>query len=196
MVLPIVAYGHPVLKRMAEEIDENYPKLNELIANMFETMYAANGVGLAAPQIGISIRLFVVDASPFAKDPDEDDDPKEMEQLKNFKKVFINPIIEEEKGEEWPFNEGCLSIPEIREEVKRQPDILITYFDENWDFKEERYSGYAARIIQHEYDHVEGILFTDKLHPLKRNMLRGRLDNIAKGNIDTNYRMKFYGKKR
>ncbi len=196
MILPIVAYGHPVLKRMADEIDEDYPKLKELIDNMFETMYEASGVGLAAPQVGLSIRLFVVDASPFAEDPDEDDDPKEVEQLKNFKKVFINPIIEEEKGEEWAFKEGCLSIPEIREDVKRQPDILITYFDENWNFKEERYSGYAARIIQHEYDHVEGILFTDKLHPLKRSMLRGRLDDIAKGKIDTNYKMKFHGKKR
>ena len=196
MVLPIVAYGSPVLKRMAEEIDQDYPKLNELIADMFETMYAANGVGLAAPQIGLSIRLFVVDASPFAEDPEDGDDAEEMKQLKDFKKVFINPIIEEEKGKEWPFKEGCLSIPEIREEVKRKPDILISYYDENWELKEERYSGYAARVIQHEYDHVEGVLFTDRLHPLRRSLLKGRLDDIAKGKVDVDYKMKFNIKKK
>ncbi len=196
MVLPIVAYGSPVLKRMAEEIDQDYPKLKELIADMFETMYAANGVGLAAPQIGISIRLFVVDASPFAEDPEDGDDAEEMKQLKDFKKVFINPIIEEEKGKEWPFKEGCLSIPEIREEVKRKPDIVISYYDENWELKEERYSGYAARVIQHEYDHVEGVLFTDRLHPLRRSLLKGRLDDIAKGKVDVDYKMKFNIKKK
>lgn len=196
MVLPIVAYGSPVLKRMAEEIDQDYPKLKELIADMFETMYAANGVGLAAPQIGLSIRLFVVDASPFAEDPEDGDDAEEMKQLKDFKKVFINPIIEEEKGKEWPFKEGCLSIPEIREEVKRKPDIVISYYDENWELKEERYSGYAARVIQHEYDHVEGILFTDRLHPLRRSLLKGRLDDIAKGKVDVDYKMKFNIKKK
>lgn len=196
MVLPIVAYGSPLLKRMAEEIDQDYPKLNELIADMFETMYAANGVGLAAPQIGLSIRLFVVDASPFAEDPEDGDDAEEMKQLKDFKKVFINPIIEEEKGKEWPFKEGCLSIPEIREEVKRKPDILISYYDENWELKEERYSGYAARVIQHEYDHVEGVLFTDRLHPLRRSLLKGRLDDIAKGKVDVDYKMKFNIKKK
>ncbi|MGB0166093.1 MAG: peptide deformylase [Luteibaculum sp.] len=196
MILPIVAYGNPILKKEAEEIDQDYPELSALIENMFETMYAAKGVGLAAPQIGLGIRLFIVDASPFAEDPEEEDDPSEMAALKNFKKVFINPIIEEEQGKEWPFTEGCLSIPEIREEVKRKPDILISYYDENWNFKEEKYSGYAARIIQHEYDHIEGILFTDKLHPLKRKMLRGRLDDIAKGNIDVSYKMKFNIKKK
>lgn len=196
MVLPIVAYGSPVLKRMAEEIDQDYPKLKELIADMFETMYAANGVGLAAPQIGLSIRLFVVDASPFAEDPEDGDDAEEMKQLKDFKKVFINPIIEEEKGKEWPFKEGCLSIPEIREEVKRKPDIVISYYDENWELKEERYSGYAARVIQHEYDHVEGVLFTDRLHPLRRSLLKGRLDDIAKGKVDVDYKMKFNIKKK
>lgn len=196
MILPIVAYGSPVLKKMAEEIDKDYPNLKELIENMWETMYAANGVGLAAPQIGLPIRLFVVDASPFAQDPEEDDDPKELEQLKDFKKVFINPIIEEETGAEWPFKEGCLSIPEIREEVKRKPDIVISYYDENWELKEESYSGFAARVIQHEYDHVEGILFTDRLHPLRRNLLRGRLDDIAKGKVDVDYKMKFNIKKK
>ncbi|TXC76972.1 peptide deformylase [Luteibaculum oceani] len=196
MILPIVAYGHPVLKKEAEEIDQDYPNLKELIANMFETMYAANGVGLAAPQIGLGIRLFIVDASPFAEDPEEGDDPAEIELLKNFKKVFINPIIEEESGKEWPFAEGCLSIPDIREEVKRKPEVVISYYDENWELKEETYSGFAARVIQHEYDHVEGILFTDRIHPLKRNMLRGKLDDIAKGKIDVHYKMKFFTKKK
>lgn len=196
MILPIVAYGNPVLKRVADEIEEDYPDLKTLIKNMFETMYAARGVGLAAPQIGLGIRLFIVDASPFSEDPEEGDDPKEVALLKNFKKVFINPIIEEESGEEWAFAEGCLSIPEIREDVKRKPEIVISYYDENWELKEEKYAGYAARVIQHEYDHVEGVLFTDKIHPLKRNMLKGRLDDISKGNIDVSYKMKFNVKKK
>lgn len=196
MILPIVAYGDPVLKKEAEEIDENYEGLSELLDNMFETMYEANGVGLAAPQIGKSIRLFIVDASPFAED-DEDEEPDEKAKgLENFKKVFINPIIEEESGNSWGFKEGCLSIPHIREEVSRQEKILITYFDENWEFHEEEYDGYAARVIQHEYDHVEGILFTDKLSPLKKRLLKKKLTNISKGEIDVDYRMKFPGLKK
>ncbi len=196
MILPIVAYGDPILKREAEEIDENYKDLKELISNMFETMYEASGVGLAAPQINKSIRLFIVDASPFAE-VEEGEEPDPMaEGLEDFKKVFINPIIEEEEGEEWGFAEGCLSIPKIREEVFRKPKIKISYFDENWQFHEDEYEGYAARIIQHEYDHVEGVLFTDHLSPLKKRILKKKLVNISKGDIDVQYRMKFPVNKR
>jgi peptide deformylase len=191
MILPIVAYGDPVLKKEADEIDKDYPELNELIANMFETMYNAKGVGLAAPQIGRSIRLFVVDGSPFGElEEGEEFDPR-AEGIENFKKVFINPIIEEESGEKWAFEEGCLSIPKIRENVYRKEKLVITYFDENWNFHEETFSGYAARIIQHEYDHIEGVLFTDHLSSLKRKLLSKRLNNIASGNVDTFYKMKF-----
>ena len=188
MKLPIIAYGDPVLKKKGVEIDEDYPELSSLIANMFETMYAAKGVGLAAPQIGLSIRLFVVDASPFA----EDDEP----ELKNFKKVFINPIMIEEKGEKWLFNEGCLSIPDVREDVNRHETIVINYLDENFEEHEEEYSGLAARIIQHEYDHIEGKLFTEKLSPLKKAMIKNKLDNIAKGHVRVDYRMKFFSPKK
>ena len=191
MILPIIAYGDAILKKEAEEIEKDYPQLDELISNMFETMYNAKGVGLAAPQIGISIRLFIVDGSPFAeKEEGEEIDPR-AEGIENFKKVFINPIIEEESGEKWAFEEGCLSIPKIRENVYRNENLVITYFDENWNFHEERYSGYAARIIQHEYDHIDGVLFTDHLSPLKRKLLTNRLKNIATGKIDTSYKMKF-----
>lgn len=191
MILPIVAYGDPVLKKEAEEIDANYPKLNELIADMFETMYEAQGVGIAAPQIGKSIRLFVVDGSPFADDEEgEDPDPKAV-GMDGFKKVFINPIIEEELGEDWGFHEGCLSIPKIREEVYRKEKIQISYYDENWNFHEEEFDGYKARIIQHEYDHIEGVLFTDHLSPLKKRLLTKKLQNISKGDISVNYKMKF-----
>ncbi len=195
MILPIVAYGDPVLKKEAEEIEQDFPQLNELIDNMFETMYEASGVGLAAPQIGKSIRLFVVDASPFAEDEEDQDDPK-AKGLEGFKKVFINPIIEEENGEEWGFREGCLSIPDIREEVYRKEEIVISYYDENWELKEEKYDGYAARIIQHEYDHVEGVLFTDRISPLKRRLLSKKLANISKGDIKSSYKMKFPLKKK
>ena len=190
MILPIVAYGDPVLKKEAQEIDKDFPDLDKLIADMFETMYAASGVGLAAPQIGNSIRLFVVDGSPFAEDEEDEEDPR-AEGMENFKKVFINPIIEEETGEEWGFNEGCLSIPKIREEVFRQEKITISYYDENWELREETYEGYSARIIQHEYDHIEGILFTDHLSPLKKRLLTKRLQNISKGDVEVSYKMKF-----
>ncbi len=191
MILPVIAYGTPILKKVGEEIDENYKDLDKLLANMFETMYEASGVGLAAPQINKSIRVFIVDASPFAE-VEEGEEPDPMaEGLDGFKKVFINPIIEEESGEEWPFAEGCLSIPKIREDVMRKPKIKISYYDENWNFKEEEYEGYAARIIQHEYDHVEGKLFTDYLSPLKKRMLKKKLVNISKGDIEVPYRMKF-----
>lgn len=193
MILPIVAYGDPVLKKEADEIDANYPDLQQLIADMFETMYHAQGVGLAAPQIGRSIRMFVVDGSPFASDDEDDEDgpdPKAV-GIENFKKVFINPIIEEEQGEEWAFQEGCLSIPKIREEVFRKEIVHISYYDEHFQFHEETYDGYAARIIQHEYDHVDGILFTDHLSTLKRRLLSKRLQGISKGEIKVDYKMKF-----
>ena len=194
MILPIVAYGDPVLKMEAEEIDESYPELKELIANMFETMYQAKGVGLAAPQIGKSIRLFIVDGAPFADEEGEEPDPKAA-GIESFKKVFINPIIEEESGPKWSFQEGCLSIPKIRENVSRHEKLSISYYDENWKFHEESYDGYAARIIQHEYDHIEGILFTDHLNPLKKKLLQKRLLNISSGQITIDYRMKFPNKK-
>lgn len=189
MILPIVAYGDPVLKRKAIDIDKDYPKLDELIENMYETMYGAFGVGLAAPQIGVSIRLFLVDTSPFAED--EDLTPKEQNELKDFKKTFINPIILEEEGDEWPFNEGCLSIPDVREDVFRKPKIKIQYQDENFDTHVEDYDGLIARVIQHEYDHIEGILFTDKLSPFKKRLIKGKLTNISKGKIKIDYRMRF-----
>jgi len=194
MILPIVAYGDPILKMVAEEIPENSPELTQLIADMFETMYLAKGVGLAAPQIGQSIRLFIVDGAPFADEEGEEPDPKAV-GIDSFKKVFVNPIIEEQSGEVWAFQEGCLSIPKIRENVHRKESILVSYFDENWLFHEERFDGYAARIIQHEYDHLEGILFIDKLAPLKKKLLAKRLGNIVLGLVDVDYKMKFNKKK-
>ena len=194
MILPIVAYGDPVLKKIAAEIDQSYPDLHQLVENMFETMYKAKGVGLAAPQIGKSIRLFIVDGSPFAEEEDEERDSK-AEGILNFKKTFINPIIASETGDEWAFNEGCLSIPKIREDVYRQETIQLSYYDENWEFHEETFSGYAARIIQHEYDHIEGVLFTDHLSVLKRKLLQKRLTNISKGIVEIDYKMKFPVKK-
>lgn len=192
MILPIVAYGDPVLKKEGVEIDKDYPGLDQLIEDMFETMYEASGVGLAAPQVGKSIRLFVVDGSPFAEDDDEEgeEDPKAV-GMENFKKVFINPIIEEESGEEWGFNEGCLSIPKIREEVFRKEKILVSYYNEKWELKEEAFDGYSARIIQHEYDHLDGVLFTDHLSPLKKRLLTKKLQNISKGIVKADYKMKF-----
>lgn len=195
MILPIVAYGDPVLKKEAIEIDKSYPELSMLVENMFETMYNAQGVGLAAPQIGKSIRLFIVDGTPFL-DEDAKNDPR-TEGLENFKKVFINPVIHAEEGEEWGFNEGCLSIPKIREEVYRKEKVVISYYDENWNFFEKQeFKGYAARIIQHEYDHVEGVLFTDHLSALKKKLLTKKLGNISKGLIVVDYRMKFPAIKR
>jgi peptide deformylase len=185
MILPIVAYGDPVLKKKAEEIDEDYPDLKKLIDNMWETMYNAKGVGLAAPQIGRSIRLFIVDATPVAEG--EDGDPS----CEDFKRVFINPIILEEEGKEWSYEEGCLSIPNIREEVLRKPNLKIEYFDENWDLYEEELDGFAARVVQHEYDHIEGKLFLDKISAFKKTLLRGKLKDISNGNVDVNYKMKF-----
>ncbi len=182
-MLPIVAYGHPILRKVGEEITKDYPDLDILIQNMFDAMYESQGVGLAAPQVNKSIRLFIIDASPY-----EDEIP----EAKGFKKVFINPIIHEESGEEWLFNEGCLSIPNIREDVERKSIIKISYYDENWQYhEEETYDGVLARIIQHEYDHIEGILFVDHLSNMRKMMLRKKLSDIMKGNVRVDYRMLF-----
>ena len=189
MILPIVAYGDPVLRKKATDISPDHPNLESLISNMYETMYNAHGVGLAAPQIGLPIRLFVVDTDPFSND--EDLSKEEQLALKGFKKVFINAKIEQESGKEWEFNEGCLSIPDIREDVKRKPEITISYLDGDFKPHRETYKGTLARVIQHEYDHIEGILFTDKLSSLKKRLIKGRLDKISKGKIDVEYRMKF-----
>src|ERR1700743_3686416 len=183
MKYPIIAYGDPVLRRKAISIEpEEYPHIKQVIDDMYETMYGARGVGLAAPQVGHSTRLFVIDATPFA-----DEEP----ELKDFKKVFINACIEEETGEEWAFNEGCLSIPDIREDVYRKATVRISYYDENWKHHDETFSGLAARVIQHEYDHIEGKLFTDKLSPLRKRLIEKKLNDISKGIVDVDYRMKF-----
>jgi len=189
MILPIVAYGDPVLKKKAKDIDKDYPKLEELINSMWDTMYNAYVVGLAAPQVGLPIRMFMIDPAPFAEDEELDEAEKKI--LMDLRKVFINPQILDETGEEWAFSEGCLSIPEVREDVFRQPDITIEYYDENWEKHTETYSGLAARVIQHEYDHIEGILFTDKLSSLKKRLIKSKLSNISKGKINVEYKMRF-----
>lgn len=189
MILPIVAYGDPVLRKVGKEIDADYPDLDKLIANMKETMYNASGVGLAAPQIGKDIRLFLIDASPFAEDEDLDEDDRNA--LKNFNHVFINAKIVKEEGEEWSFAEGCLSIPDVREDVFRQEKITIEYQDENFENHTQVLTGLAARVFQHEYDHIEGILFTDKLSSLKKRLIKKKLENISKGKIKADYRMRF-----
>ena len=194
MILPIVAYGDPVLKRKATNITKDYPKLDALVDNMFETMYNAYGVGLAAPQIGLPIRMFLVDTTPFADDEELTED--EQKSLEDFKRVFINPKITKEEGEEWAFNEGCLSIPDVREDVFRKPVITIEYLDENFKAHTETFDGLVARVIQHEYDHIEGVLFTDKLSSLKKRLIKGRLSNISKGKIKVDYRMRFPDQKK
>ena len=194
MILPIVAYGDPVLKKVGVDINKEYPNLNALLENMFETMYNANGVGLAAPQIGLAIRLFIVDTTPFSDD--EELTEEEQKALDGFKQVFINAKIIKEEGDEWAFNEGCLSIPDIREDVFRKPKVTIEYLDENFKPHTEVFDGLIARVIQHEYDHIEGVLFTDKLSSLKKRLIKGRLVNISKGKIDVEYRMRFPDQKK
>jgi peptide deformylase len=189
MILPIVAYGTPVLRKVCTPIDKDYPGLKELIVNMKETMVNARGVGLAAPQINKAIRLFIVDTSPFSDNDEFTADEKTF--LKNFKRVFINATILNEEGDEWAFNEGCLSIPNINEDVFRNETLTIKYVDENFKKQTETLSGLAARVVQHEYDHIEGILFTDKLSSLKKRLLKKKLENISKGKVDVDYRMKF-----
>jgi len=189
MILPIIAYGDQVLRKLGVDIDKDYPNLAELIENMKETMVNANGIGLAAPQIGKAIRLFIVDTSPFEKDEDLEDEERAF--LANFKKIFINAKILKEEGDEWAFSEGCLSIPDINEDVFRQDKITIEYLDENFEKHTEVLDGLAARVVQHEYDHIEGILFTDKISSLKKRLIKKKLENISKGKINPSYRMKF-----
>ncbi len=183
MIYPIVVYGDPILKKRAQNIEKDEIDLPTLVEDMFETMYNAHGVGLAAPQIGKGLRIFVVDGQPM-DDAEEDED-----DMKGFKKVFVNPEILQEEGDEWSFEEGCLSIPGIREEVFRNEVIKIRYYDEHWNEQEEVYNGIKARIIQHEYDHIEGILFTDHLSAFKKRLLKSKLSNISKGNVSADYRI-------
>jgi peptide deformylase len=190
MILPIVAYGAPVLRTVAKEIDSDYPGLAKLIEDMWETMYASNGVGLAAPQVNKDIRLFIIDSEQiFANQEDEDkgiypDEP-------GTKQLFINARITELGGREWPYNEGCLSIPKIREDVLRPSQVTVEYLDEYFEEHTKTFSGITGRIIQHEYDHIEGKLFIDYLKPLKRKLLKGKLDDISKGKIKVDYKMAF-----
>lgn len=181
MILPIYLYGQPVLRKKCKDIDSDYPDLNKLIDNMFETMYEAEGVGLAAPQVGLDIRLFVVDLEPLAED---------KPQYSGFKKVFINPKIVERKGEIVKFDEGCLSLPGINETVEREESIRIQYWDENFVEHEEEYSDFFARCIQHEYDHIEGTLFVDKLSAIRKQLLKNKLNNLAKGKTRAFYKTK------
>ena len=186
MILPIFGYGQPVLREVAKDIDSDYPGLKELIQDMFDTMHDAEGVGLAAPQVGKSIRLFVIDAEPMAEDHPE---------LKDFKKVFINAHIVEESGDPWLYNEGCLSLPGIREDVRRKPIVKLKYVDESFIAHEEVFEGIAARIFQHEYDHLDGVLIPDRISSLRRTLLRNKLNNIVTGNVSVSYKMKFAKKK-
>lgn len=178
MIYPIVMYGDPVLRQKAKDVGKG-TDLKQLIEDMYETMNAASGIGLAAPQIGKGIRLFIVDGTSL----------EDEEGMTDFKKVFINPVILEELGDPWEFEEGCLSIPSIREKIKRKEEVRIKYLDENWEPHEEEYDGMKARIIQHEYDHLEGKLFLDYLTPLKKKLLKGKLTDISKGKVDTEYRI-------
>lgn len=183
MIMPIIAYGHPVLKKETQDIDENYPKLQELISDMWETMYNAEGIGLAAPQVGLGIRLFLVDTHQFGE---------KSKNLPPLKQVFINATILEETGKEWGYDEGCLSIPNINGEVMRPPKIKVEYYDENFEFHTKEFEGVNARVIQHEYDHVDGILFIEHLKPLKKRLIKKKLEKIRLGKINPRYRMKFY----
>ncbi len=180
MVYPIIMYGDPVLRKRAKEVEKGSIDIKTFIQDMFETMYAAHGIGLAAPQIGKSIRIFVVDGTTLNE---------EEEDMTGFKKAFINPEIVDEDGEAWEFEEGCLSIPNIRENVSRLEKVKIRFVDEDWKVHEEEYDGVKARIIQHEYDHLEGKMFIDYLSPLKKRMLKGKLADISKGDVDTEYRI-------
>jgi peptide deformylase len=189
MILPIVGYGSPVLRKIAVDIDKDYLELPTLLKNMFDTMDNAYGVGLAAPQIGLAIRLFIVDTTPFANN--EDLTEAERNALNGFKKVFINAKITKEEGDEWSFNEGCLSIPNVREDVSRRKIVHITYQDEHFNTISEVYDGLIARVIQHEYDHIEGVLFTDKISTFKKAFIKKKLQNIMEGKVNADYKMKF-----
>lgn len=182
MVLPVYAFGQPVLKKKAVEINKEYDSLNDLISNMWETMYAAQGVGIAAPQIGLSVRLFVIDTIQIME---------EDKKSEGIKKVFINAKVVEETGDQWSYEEGCLSIPNIRGDVERQQKVRIQYLDENFQAHDEIYEGINARVIQHEYDHIEGILFVEKLKPLKRKLIQRKLNDIKMGKSSADYKIKF-----
>lgn len=184
MVLPVYVYGMSVLRKVAREIPEDFEGLDQLIEDLFETMHASDGVGLAAPQVGKSLRIFVVDTTPMAESAEEP-------ELKDFRKAFINPIIIDEFDEPWSFEEGCLSLPLIREEVIRPSKIRIEYYDEKWNLKEEEYSGTRARVIQHEYDHLNGKLFVDRINPIRRKLLTPRLNAISNGKVDIDYKIIF-----
>lgn len=194
MIYPIVAYGDPILRKVTRPVTQGEVDLKTIAENMFETMYNASGVGLAAPQVGLDIRIFVVDGSPMADDEEEDEEPENPE-LKGFKKVFVNPQVIEESGDPWPFEEGCLSIPGIRADVLRPSVVKIRYRDEDWNEHEDVFTGIAARIVQHEYDHLEGKLFVDYLPALKKQMIKKKLGNISKGITDADYKMKFHHRK-
>lgn len=191
MILPIVAYGHPVLRKMCEDITPEYPDLDKLIANMWETMYGSSGVGLAAPQINRPIRLFVIDSEQIINNLEEDE-KDEYPSDNGVKRVFINAHIVETGGEEWPYNEGCLSIPKVREDVFRPETVTIRYVDENFQPHEDTFTGVTARVIFHEYDHIDGKLFIDHLKPLKKRMIKGKLEDISKGKIRVDYKMIFH----
>ena len=193
MILPIVGYGDPVLRKVCESILPEHHDLQQTIDNMYETMYNANGVGLAAPQVGFAIRMFMVDTAPFGDD--DELDKAEQDLLKGFKRTFINAKMILEEGEEWGFNEGCLSIPEVREDVYRNERITIEYCEADFVTKTEVFDGLIARVIQHEYDHIEGILFTDKISSLKKQLIKKKLQNIMEGKARPDYRMKYIAKK-
>jgi peptide deformylase len=190
MVLPIVAYGHPVLRKVAVDIMPDHPNLDKLIADMWETMYASNGVGLAAPQINKDIRLFIIDSAQLFANMDEKE-KKGYPDDPGFKGVFINAHVLELDGEEWSYNEGCLSIPRIREDISRQDTVTLQYRDEKFESHIQTFNGLTARIILHEYDHIEGKLFIDHISPFKRKLLRGRLTDISKGRVSVDYKMMF-----
>ena len=190
MILPIVAYGSPILRKICGDISPDYPGLEKLIADMWETMYNSNGVGLAAPQINKDIRLFVMDSEQIFANQDEDE-KNDFPDEPGYKGVFINAHIKELNGEEWPYNEGCLSIPKIREDVYREEEVTLEFDDENFNHHTKTFNGITARVILHEYDHIEGKLFIDHIKPLKRKLLRGKLTDISKGKIKVDYRMVF-----
>jgi peptide deformylase len=190
MILPIVAYGAPVLRKVAGDITNDYPQLDKFIADMWDTMYYSNGVGLAAPQVNKDIRVFVIDTEQIFENL-EDDEKGKYSDAPGVKKVFINPHIVDLEGEEWSYNEGCLSIPKIREDIMRPETVVLEYLDESFQPKTESFSGITARVIQHEYDHLEGKLFIDYLKPLKRKMLSGKLSDISKGKVRVDYKMMF-----
>ena len=190
MILPIVAYGAGILRKVCKDIDKDYPQLDKLIEDMWETMYYSSGVGLAAPQINKDIRLFVIDSQQIFENLDEDERDKYPDGP-GVKQVFINAHIVKLNGNEWPYNEGCLSIPKIREDVYRNEEVTIKFVDENFEPQEKTYNGITARVILHEYDHIEGKLFIDYLKPLKRKLLKGKLDDISKGKVTVDYKMTF-----